>query len=1225
MKIRTKLFLGFGALIFLMFALAGVGISRMTSLDDNIKELYGNRYTKVKLALNTRTEVYEISKSLVDLINASGDKTKINEEIKSRSDSATDMFSDLYKMTQETTDNTEEQLVQNIVKSGEKYLQYRDDVVRLVGEGRSSEANQLRQTTGLTIQETVHGQLEDLAKYEERMMDKEVKASQDNNQSSLMGTFAISIIGLLIGLAIMFWIIYSITGGLSTVSRMISSFAHGLVDARELAKVKTKDEIGEVAAAFTTMAIDLQEKTRRERELNRVNEEQNWLKTNLVQINTQLQGVNDLDKVCQRFVSEVTPMVGASYGAIYLLDNEQDDGLLTLTGSYAYKDGIRLNRSFRVGEGLVGQSVLDNETILLSDVPSDYIKINSGLGEISPVSLIVHPIRYEEEIIGVVEVASLNEFNPLQLHLLDQLCDNVGIMLNNLIGRKRVENLLQISQNLTEELQTQSEELLSQQEELRASNEKLEEKTKSLQRSEEMLQRQQEELEQSNDELMKKTQLLERHIWETEEVNRQIQKTKSELERQTLQLALTSKYKSEFMANMSHELRTPLNSLLILSQLLADNKEGNLTPKQVEFAGTIHSSGSDLLRLIDEILDLSKVEAGKMEVHPEEFPLREIEPFLRRNFMPIAKKSGVKFRVLFDENVPHRFYTDRHRLEQVLRNLLSNAFKFTKSGSVTVHARMTADHPLEEAQGTEALAISVIDTGIGIPEDKRMLIFEAFQQADGTTSRKYGGTGLGLSISRELARLLGGTIALESEEGKGSSFTLFLPSRPSPQEAEQQVWKEVAANQDLVEPADLSQEIIIPRMNLSDPTLLVPSEVEDDRYAIEPKDKVLLIIEDDVHFAKVILEMAQPRGFKVLVATQGDKGLALAQKYKPDAIILDIQLPVLDGWSILHHLKQNPDTRHIPVHVMSVIDDTQQGLNMGAFAYLRKPASRENLDDAFAHIQSFLDRSMKKLLIVEDDEELLHSLVELIGHEDVHITALTKGREALRELKHHHYDCMVLDLGLSDIGGFDLLETIREDENLKELPIIIYTGRDLDKNEERKLKKYAESIIIKNVKSPERLFDETALFLHRVEANLPEEKRQILEKLYSKEASFEGKSLLLVDDDIRNVFALSSVLEQYGMKVTFAENGVEALQLLESQQDIDLILMDIMMPEMDGYETMRRIREMPDWERIPIIALTAKAMKEDRNKCIEAGASDYITKPINTDQLLSLLKVWLYK
>ena len=637
-------------------------------------------------------------------------------------------------------------------------------------------------------------------------------------------------------------------------------------------------------------------------------------------------------------------------------------------------------------------------------------------------------------------------------------------------------------------------------------------------------------------------------------------------------------------------------------------------------------SGADLLKMIDEILDLSKVDAGKMDINQEMVKLTNLDEFVQQNFKPLADKNQIELHVEYGTDLPEEIMTDDHRVKQIIRNLFTNAIKFTSKGSINfcISRADSSDLPCMLNEDLDYIALAVKDTGIGIPSDKLELIFEAFQQVDGTTSRKYGGTGLGLSISRELAALLGGCITVDSKEGEGSCFTLFLPIDSANEVFSGE--KEAAAS---------TTEALIPRrmhridtdfsnnMKL-EPKIMINEPIKDDRDNLGDEDKVILIIEDDVHFASILLDMARERGFKALIATQGDVGLQMAQDYLPSAIILDIQLPVMDGWSIMGVLKNSALTRHIPVHIVSVVDDVKQGLRLGAIAYLQKPSSKDSLEKAFSYIESYTENSLKHLLIVEDDDVQRNAIIEFIDHDDVAITAASSGKDALKELHKQKYDCMVLDLMLTDMTGFELLDQIREDEQLADLPIIIYTGKELNTKEEMILRKYAESIIIKDVRSPERLLDETTLFLHRVEANLPEDKREILQKLHNKEALFENKKILLVDDDIRNVFALSSVLESYHMEVVFAENGRDALEILDKQPDFDLVLMDMMMPEMDGYEAMRQIRQIPEFQKLPIIALTAKAMKEDRSKCIEAGASDYVKKPIQTEQLLSLMRVWLY-
>ncbi|WP_036745296.1 response regulator [Paenibacillus sp. UNC451MF] len=985
--------------------------------------------------------------------------------------------------------------------------------------------------------------------------------------------------------------------------------------------VRTRDEIRELAEATNSLLESVQK--------------QDWLKTGIAEIAAMNQGVNNIEELARLFITKLASTMNASYGAFYIRRGQGEQQRFIKIASYAGGDSIG-KTSVRLGEGLVGQAALENRILHLNDIPESYIQISSGLGQAVPKSVIITPVSYEGQVEAVFELASFDRFNELHQELLEQIRTSFGIAVNSVQGRMEIARLLAESQAFTEELQTQSEELQAQSEEMLSQQEEMKASNDSLKKSEERLQRQQEELEKVNTELSKRSYQLEAQVRFSEEVNVEIERQKEALQKRTEELTTMSKYKSEFLANMSHELRTPLNSMLILSQFLAENKEGNLSSKQVEFAHTIHGSGSDLLRLIDEILDLSKVEAGKLDLNVDMTIVDEIASMLRRNFQPVATKKGLEFRVESGTDVPPYFYTDSYRLMQILKNFLSNAFKFTVQGHIALRIYKTefafADVPGTAKQA--AIAFAVTDTGIGIPEDKQDMIFEAFQQVDGTTSRKYGGTGLGLTISRELAQLLGGEISLESHNGQGSTFTLFLPAVT---DQDEQVLlpittNEVAAGAESVSVETAStnnvphiSDIVIPQVVLSDPKLLAPGEVEDDREHIEAGDRVMLIVEDDAPFASFILDMARSRGFKGLVATQGDKGLALAYTYKPHMIMLDIHLPVMDGWTVLDLLKQNPETRHIPVHVLSVVDEPQQSLVSGAMAYLKKPVSKEMLEQAFNSIEDLLNRIPKRLLIVEDNMPLRDSLVELIAHDDVAITAVGYGEEALQELSGGHFDCMVLDLELADMSGFELLDRIRNIERLRTLPIIIFTGKDLDMKQERELRKYAESIIVKNVKSQERLYAETALYLHRVESQLPEERRKLLHKLNNAEDVFEGKHIMLVEDDIRNVFALTNVLEEYKLKVTYAENGREALNVLQLNPDIDLVLMDIMMPEMDGYEAMKQIRSNPMHEQLPIIALTAKAMKEDRQKCIDAGASDYISKPINTDKLLSMLKVWLYK
>ncbi|RAW11695.1 histidine kinase [Paenibacillus taichungensis] len=1238
MKIRNKLLIGFTALMAIMIVLTFVSYERLNSSNQQIDQMYQERYLKVRYTSAARGEVNDIAKVLANLLlnpnnsisAADGDLKEMQEkgeryleEVRNRADSA-----------------PEHQLVDRVNTAWEAYNDYAAKQVSFMSQSRAEDANNYRNSTGLAVQKEAVDSLNALSRYQDQEIDTEIKDANAAYMRAVQITVAIMIAGLLLALGVIMWVLPSITRGLNTVSMMITSFGKGRYRTIRRIQVKSTDEIGQIASVFKDVSSDLEEKLEVEKAYLQAQQDQNWMSSNIARVPELLRGIGSIRQISQMFISEFTPVLGAQLGVVYLIDEEKHPDELRRYGAYAFEENEDVGKEvYRIGEGLIGQAALDMTPIILEKTPEDYVNIGSATGSSRASGVMIYPVVFEDELIGVVELASFEGFTNLHTQLFSQLIMNLGVILNNVRRRLRVEELLRESQALTEELQVQSEELQTQQEELRRSNENLEEQTGALKRSEELLQRQQEELEHFNTELIAKTRALEEQVREVEEKNDEIEKTKTQLEQQAMQLSMTSKYKSEFLANMSHELRTPLNSLLILSQLLSENKDGNLSVKQQEYAQTIYMSGADLLKMIDEILDLSKVDAGKMDINYETVRMEELTSFVQQNFGPMANKKELNLNIEFDSNLPEWVYTDSHRVKQILRNLLSNAFKFTNRGSVSLIGRKMKTEELPGYLNTnqEYVGFTVKDTGIGIPSDKTDLIFEAFQQVDGTTSRKYGGTGLGLSISRELARLLGGAIQVESSEGVGSCFTLFLPDN---HEAEVQVddaAREAAASSEVEKSGRDSrtmrsgrQTVLTPDpesssfLELPQSDSPVPVQLEDDQENLVEGDKILLIIEDDVNFAHILMDMARGRGFKAIVALQGDKGLEMARQYLPDAIILDIQLPVMDGWAILGELKSSSATRHIPVHVISVIDDMKQGLMMGAIAYLKKPSSKDSLDKAFSHIESYTENQLKRLLIVEDDEIQRKAIIELIGHDDVAITAVSTGSEALNELHSQRYDCMVLDLMLTDMTGFELLDQIRDDQYLNDLPIIIYTGKELDSKEEMKLRKYAESIIIKDVKSPERLLDETTLFLHRVEANLPEDKRRILQKLHNKETLFEGKKILLVDDDIRNVFALSSVLEGYRMDVTFAENGREALEILDKNPEIDLVLMDMMMPEMDGYEAMTRIRQIPKFEKLPIIALTAKAMKDDRGKCIEAGASDYVKKPIQTDQLLSLMRVWLY-
>lgn len=936
-----------------------------------------------------------------------------------------------------------------------------------------------------------------------------------------------------------------------------------------------------------------------------------WLVGGLKQLSDRMPGDLKTAKLSKAIVTFLAKYLNAQIGALYLIDEKQEN--LNLFGTYAYpkSDGI----SFKLGEGLIGEVAIEKEMLILNDVPDDYISVNSALGGTVPKHLIVSPFIYDDNVVGVIELASLSEFSKNELDFINESMKDIAVAINASQAREKVKDLL-------EKTIHQAEELQSKQDELRESNLELEEQAEELKVSSEKLKFQQEELQATNEELEEKTESLERQSKEIKDKNKRIEKARKEIEKKAEDLTIASKYKSEFLANMSHELRTPLNSLLILSKNLAENKKENLDNKQVESAEIIYNSGNDLLNLINEILDLSKVEAGKMTTNIEAIDIEDIRAGVNRNFVHQTKKKGLDLLFEISEDIPETINTDRQRVDQIIKNLISNALKFTEKGSITVGFQRPdkdVDLSFSGLNPMKAIAISITDTGIGIPQDKQTAIFEAFQQADGTTSRKFGGTGLGLSISKELSRLLGGELQLKSQEGKGSTFICYLPEnaerKSKPDELPERRKTKDRRKKPVASIADVKKRI-----------KRKVKSIEDDRNDISKEDKILLVIEDDLNFAKTLKSECQEKDFKFLHATEGETGLELASNFKPDGIILDIGLPGMSGWEVLDELKEKQDTRHIPVHVMSALDKTIDAFQKGAVSFLTKPVNNDQLNSAFKMIGEFNDNEKKRLLIIEDNDILRKSVIQLLKEDNLEIDDVAEGKAVIAKLHKNKYDCIILDLSLPDISGFDLLNKLDKDDIIKSLPpIIIYTGTDITEEEEFELRKYAKSIIIKGVKSEERLIDETALFLHQVVSDMPVNKQKIIAKLHNSDTIFGDKKILIVDDDMRNVFAVSAALEEKNMKITSAANGKKALEILEEDQNFDLILMDIMMPVMDGYETMGHIRKNSKMNDIPIIALTAKAMKGDKEKCIKAGANDYLTKPLNVDRLLSSMRVWLHK
>jgi HAMP domain-containing protein/CheY-like chemotaxis protein/signal transduction histidine kinase len=940
-------------------------------------------------------------------------------------------------------------------------------------------------------------------------------------------------------------------------------------------QVEASGEVAELKDYINTMIDNLRLTTDR-------NNEQDWLKTNLARFTGMLQGQRDLTTVGRMLLSELAPLVGAQQGVIYQMEDEET-GNMVLLSAFADRAEDGHPDQLRVGSGLVGQCAVEKRRMLITDMPPHAIPIRSGLFEAIPRNIIVLPVLFEDRVKAVIELASLSVFTTSHLAFLEQLTSSIGIVLNSIEATMQTEGLLKQSQQLAAELQTQ-----------------------------------QTELQQTNEQLAQKAQQLAEQNVEVERKNQEIEQARRAVEEKAKELALTSKYKSEFLANMSHELRTPLNSILVLGQQLTDNPDGNLTPKQVEFARTIHGAGTDLLNLITDILDLSKIESGTVSVQAEEVFFASLLDMIARPFRHEAEGRHLDFEIQTDPSLTRSLVTDSKRLQQVLKNLLSNALKFTEHGSVRLsvfpaESGWSEDHPVL-GKLASVVAFEVSDTGIGIPVEKQRLIFEAFQQADAGTSRKYGGTGLGLAISRELAGLLGGEIQLRSAPGKGSTFTLYLPQTyvgPSTGMAT----------------ADAKTSAVSPIARPSNVTVVERSseQIPDDRETLTQDDAILLIVEDDPHYARLLRDLSRDKGFKVLVATRGTEALELAREFHPTAISLDVFLPDMLGWTVLNHFKQDPTMRHIPIQMLTLDEDRQHGLASGAFAYVNKPTSPEELDAAFARIKEYTAPRRKRLLVVEDDPGEQLSITELLGHDDIDVLVAATGAEALESVTNESFDCVVLDLRLPDMSGFDVLERFRENPSLSNLPVVVFTGKDLSPEEDARLHMLARSVVVKGVESPERLLDETALFLHRVVTDLPPEKQRMLERLHHSDEALVGKKVLVVDDDVRNIFALSSVLERRGMTVLTAGTGREAISTLEATPDMAIVLMDIMMPEMDGYETMQVIRQNPSFRRLPIVALTAKAMKGDREKCLEAGASEYLAKPVNTEQLLSALRMWFHR
>ncbi len=988
----------------------------------------------------------------------------------------------------------------------------------------------------------------------------------------------------------------NLTSQVRSISEVASAVTKG--DLTGTIQVDAKGELEALKDTINQMITNLRETTLR-------NQDQDWLKSNLAKFTQMLQGQKDLKTVAERILSELAQVVSTHYGAFYILKQEEDSQqkILKLFASYAYKEDRNIPKEFAIGEGLVGQCAYEKEKILLTNVPQGYVKINSGLGKAKPANLIVLPILFENNVKAVIELASLDIFSVTHLDFLDQLTESLGIVLNTIETNTRTEELLAQSQSLAGELKTQ-----------------------------------QEELRRTNDELQDKALLLVKQKDEVEAKNKEVEEARKSLEEKAEQLQLTSKYKSEFLANMSHELRTPLNSLLILAQQLYENAEGNLNDKQIRYARTIHSCGDDLIQLINDILDLSKIESGFISANMASVRIAEIANFVETTFKPISEARNLKFKIETDAALPVSIETDIQRLNQILKNLLSNAFKFTEKGDVTLkifESRKTwkmGNPNLDQAPGVVAFSIS--DTGIGIPQEKQLIIFEAFQQAEGSTSRKYGGTGLGLSISRGLAELLGGTIELDSEAGHGSTFTLFLPLGGATGITTREVTQNIKAmqhlklNPDLGEINSLLGNLRVTNEGIETRGLDIVNEMindtGDDRSNIQPSDKVLLVVEDDLRFGKIVIDKAHEKGLKAVVAMNYLEVFDFINRFSPIAITLDVKLPDTSGWKVIDLLRTDLTYRHIPIHVISGEENRNLALKRGARSFLLKPLSNDLLNDLFNDIVELDGKKNKHILVVEDNELDSSQIAKIHQDDMLNVTIASTGIEALELIRQEDYDCIILDYTLPDISGQDIIHEVSKLKN-RLTPVIVYSARDFNKSELNNVNLNSSSVLLKGVNSIERLLEETISHLHINHKNLAPEKRRIIENIRNKEDILTGKNVLVVDDDVRNLFALTTVFERFNINIITAESGKEAINLLNENPKIEMVLMDIMMPEMDGYETTQKIRREHKNSSLPIIAVTAKAMKGDRQKCIEAGASDYITKPVKIDQLLSLMRLWFCK
>jgi len=1201
LKIGTRLAAGFAIIMILIFFILLFALDNIRTLSDQTTRLYKHPFTVTNAVKSIHAESIEIREKIYLMIIYADKIDSLSRVIDSLDYNIGTEFDILKeRFLGKMVD------VDNVRIAFEALRQSRDEIVADLKDGNLEKARLhiMKRTTAVSRFDAELNDVIRFAKYKGETFYKEaIETDRETVQNTVIAFITLIFLSGLTG----YLITQSIRNPLIAITEGVKNIENG--DFYSDIKVDSKDEAGTLAGAINKMSQSLGD-------LNKTISDRDWTKTGINELTLVMRGEVDLVGLANNVIQFYIQYFGATVGTFYVM-NTQRTGL-QLTGGYALGNDGLTKQFYSLKEGLVGECASSGEQIVLEQLPENYFFISSSTGSTSPANVVISPIFEDDKVTGVIELGSLIPFSGSHLELLRITSESVGIAVESARSRSALNDLLMQTQQLAEELLVQQEELRTsnekleaQSEELRAANEELEEQSEKLQKSENLLRTQQEELQVTNEELEEKNDSLQKQ-------KAILQKAREDLEIQTEELAIASKYKSEFLANMSHELRTPLNSLLILSKMLADNKSGNLNKDQIESAQVIYRSGSDLLLLINEILDLSKIEAGKMDIHSGTLNLSQLHIKLKSDFKHSADEKGVALEFRINENAPESIESDQLRVEQIIKNLISNAIKFTRVGKVTVETGIpSSDVNLVRSglKNDECIFISVSDTGIGIPPEKQKLIFQAFQQADGSTAREFGGTGLGLSISKELAHLLGGEIQLQSKSGVGSTFTLYLPL----------VWHPEHGKTPSLDTLNLMAEPpVTPLISTLRVNETAPQLIDDDRNSINMEDKSILIIEDDLTFAKLLYNECKEKNFHGLIALSGGEGLQLARKYSPTAILLDLGLPDMNGIEVLDFLKADSNTRHIPVHIISAESVSMDAFKHGAVGFFTKPAQREDIEEALTRLESFSAEKIKDLLIVEDDRNLRLSISKLIEGPDVKITTVATGEDALNAVKETSFDCIILDIGLPDMSGFQLLKSISGiGSNIP--PVIVYTGRELSKQEDTELRNYADSIIIKGVRSEERLLDEASLFLHRLVTKMPENKRRMIIDLHETDNLFINKKILIVDDDMRNVFALSKILSEKGMKLFKAEDGKKAVDIVVAEGDIDLVIMDIMMPVMDGYETMRQIRKMEKFDKLPIIAVTAKAMKKDYNDAIAAGASDYLPKPVDVHRLLSVMRVWLYR